>query len=198
MYLQLLSKELRQVAIVSIFYCFSVYAVTIFIAPLQRLLIPEVTLFAALIFPPHGVRVLTAWFYGARSIAYLLIAAIFTHFVLFSSSDVTAKTWLSWVLISSVAWLSFEIIRLCGINLYKLKSNPSRNAWRSLILVGFISSILNSLGHNIIYAGEILPENTLGTLLAFIVGDTIGTFVCFIVIMLVFRFLAPRPTTISR
>ena len=57
------------------------------------------------------------------------------------------------------------------------------------MLIAFISSIINSLGHNIIFAGDILPENSLPTMLAFMIGDTLGTFFCFFALMFSLRIL---------
>ena len=57
------------------------------------------------------------------------------------------------------------------------------------MLVAFVSSIINSLGHNVIFAGDIIPENSLPTMFAFMVGDTLGTFVCFFGLLICFRLL---------
>ena len=57
----------------------------------------------------------------------------------------------------------------------------------SLLLVGFVSSIFSSVGHNLILAGAVLPENSLKTMVSYVIGDTSGTFLCFFVMMLFFR-----------
>jgi hypothetical protein len=76
---------------------------------------------------------------------------------------------------------------MIGVNLYQSAGSISTATWRHLMLIAFVSSIINSLGHNIIYAKDILPENSLPTMFAFMIGDTLGTFVCFFALMLIFR-----------
>ena len=159
------------------------------IVPAQQAYLPMITTFAALIFPLHGVRVLTAWLFGGWSILYLFIANCVMHFVLTPDAEFTLKSFYAWCLVSSVAWFSFEIVRMTGINLYRHANIISTNTWRQLMLIAFISSIINSLGHNIIFAGDILPENSLPTMLAFMIGDTLGTFFCFLALMFSLRIL---------
>ena len=60
--------EVRNAIYVTLAYVLASSVVTWLVAPIQPIFIPEVTLFAALIFPPHGVRVLSAWLFGWRSI----------------------------------------------------------------------------------------------------------------------------------
>ena len=38
--------------------------VTKIVVPIQSNFLPEITLYAALIFPVHGIRVLSAWLFG--------------------------------------------------------------------------------------------------------------------------------------
>ena len=159
------------------------------IVPTQQAYLPMITTFAALIFPLHGVRVITAWLFGGSSIFYLFIANCVMHLVLTPDAEFTLKSFYAWCLVSSVAWFSFEIFRMNGINLYRSAQSISTKTWRQLMLIAFLSSIVNSLGHNIIFAGDILPENNLPTMLAFMVGDTLGTLACFFTLMLVLRLL---------
>jgi len=64
----------------------------------------------------------------------------------------------------------------------------SLSTWRLLLLVGFISSLLNSFGHNYILSGELLPEHTFLTLATFVIGDTAGTVFCFATLIILFRY----------
>ena len=179
--------HLKNILYVTIGYIISMILVKSLIVPAQQAYLPMITTFAALIFPLHGVRVITAWLFGGWSILYLFIANCVMHLVLTPDAEFTLKSFYAWCLVSSVAWFSFEIFRMNGINLYRSAQSISTKTWRHLMLIAFVSSIINSLGHNIIFAGDILPENSLPTMLAFMVGDTLGTFVCFFALMLVFR-----------
>ena len=184
-----IQDHLINIILVSIGYIVSMILVQSVIVPAQQQYLPAITTFAALIFPLHGVRVISAWLFGAWSILYLFIANIIMYFVLTPDADFTVKSFYAWTLVSPVAWFTFEAFRLTGINLYQSMSSISSYTWRRLMLVAFVSSIINSLGHNVIFAGDIIPENSLPTMFAFMVGDTLGTLVCFVVLMLIFRAL---------
>lgn len=184
-----LKGHVVNIVYVTIGYIVSMILVKSVIVPAQQAYLPMITTFAALIFPLHGVRVISAWLFGGWSILYLFIANCVMHLVLTPDADFTLKSFYAWCLVSSVAWFSFEIFRMSALNLYQSANSISTNTWRHLMLIAFISSIINSLGHNIIFAGDILPENSLPTMLAFMIGDTLGTFVCFIVLMLILRTL---------
>ena len=179
----------KNIMYVTIGYIVSMIMVKSVIVPAQQAYLPMITTFAALIFPLHGVRVITAWLFGGWSILYLFIANCVMHLVLTPDAEFTLKSFYAWCLVSSVAWFSFEIFRVSGLSLYRSARSISTTTWRHLMLIAFVSSIINSLGHNIIFAGDILPENSLPTMLAFMVGDTLGTFVSFFALMLVFRLL---------
>ena len=79
------------------------------------------------------------------------------------------------LLTSSVTWISLQILSLGGIKIEVGEKHVSLSTWRLLLLVGFISSLLNSIGHNYILSGELLPEHTFLTLATFVIGDTAGT-----------------------
>jgi hypothetical protein len=182
-----IQDHLINIILVSIGYIVSMILVQSVIVPAQQQYLPAITTFAALIFPLHGVRVISAWLFGAWSILYLFIANIIMYFVLTPDADFTVKSFYAWTLVSTVAWFTFEAFRLTGINLYQSMSSISNYTWRRLMLVAFVSSIINSLGHNVIFAGDIIPENSLPTMFAFMVGDTLGTLVCFLVLLICFR-----------
>ena len=177
----------KNIVYVTIGYIVSMILVKSLIVPVQQTYLPMITTFAALIFPLHGVRVISAWLFGGWSILYLFIANCVMHLVLTPDAEFTLKSFYAWCLVSSVAWFSLEIFRMSGLNLYRSARAISTKTWRHLMLIAFVSSIINSLGHNVIFAGDILPENSLPTMLAFMVGDTLGTFVCFFALMLVVR-----------
>ena len=185
-------EELNRILFIALTYIIALSVVTMVVAPVQRMFIPEVTLFAALIFPPHGVRVLAAWFFGWRSFVYLYLATTIAHFVLTPDAPLEFKSFISWTITSGCAALSFSILQLVKFDVSSEISQIRKDTWQKLMLVAFVSSILNSIGHNLLFAGQILPENSLKTLLAFMVGDTLGTFVAFFALMLVFRALRPR------
>ena len=99
-----IKDHLINIILVSIGYIISMILVQSVIVPAQQYYLPAITTFAALIFPLHGVRVISAWLFGGWSILYLFIANIIMHFVLTPSADFTVKSFLAWSLVSTVAW----------------------------------------------------------------------------------------------
>lgn len=184
-----IADELRNAAYVTAAYVIASSIVTWVISPVQRLFIPEVTVFAALVFPPHGVRVLAAWIFGWRSFVYLYVAVTVTHFVLTPDLPLGTKAFVAWGIVSICAALTFSLLRLTGRDFREMKTEPNRSTWRGLMLVAFLSSDLNSLGHNLLFAQEIWPVGSLNVFLAFLIGDTLGTFAAFAALMLLLRTL---------
>lgn len=182
-------EELRNIFYVTAAYVIASSLVTWVIAPVQRLFIPEVTIFAALVFPPHGVRVLTAWLFGWRSVVYLFVAVTVTHFVLTPDLPLGPKAFVAWGIVSLCAALAFGLLRLAGRDYREMRTAPDATTWRGLMVVAFLSSTLNSLGHNLLFANEIWPVGSLNVFLAFLVGDTLGTFAAFLGLMLLLRTL---------
>ena len=182
-------EELNRILFIALTYIIALSVVTMVVAPVQRMFIPEVTLFAALIFPPHGVRVLSAWLFGWRSFVYLYLATTIAHFVLTPSAPLEFKSFISWTITSGCAAISFSILKFLNFEVSADIARIRKDAWKRLMIVAFTSSILNSIGHNLLFAGQILPENSVKTLLAFMIGDTLGTFVAFFALMLIFRTL---------
>ncbi len=181
--------EIRNAAYVTGAYALAFSVVAWIVAPIQTLFLPEVTIFAALIFPPHGVRVFSAWLFGPRAVFYLFVADLTCHFLLTPELPLGIKTVAAWGIQSVCAPLAFAILRSLGRNYQTMTAEPDRYTWRRLMVVGFVSSILNSLGHNLLFAGEIWPIGSFKVFVAFLIGDTLGTFVAFAALMLLLRTL---------
>ena len=67
-------RQLRIAGLVSLVYVWAYYTTMYFVPPLQEVLLPGTVM--SLLFLPHGVRVLSAWLYGWRSVLYLLPGAL--------------------------------------------------------------------------------------------------------------------------
>lgn len=171
---------------------FMMFFVTKVIVPIQSNFLPEITLYAALIFPVHGIRVLSAWLFGWASVFYLFISNIFI-FIIFDMraenpySSLTTESIMAWILVSMICVFTFDLLRLSGIDIKRNTLKLNKDAWKLIVLVGFISSVFNSLGHNLIFTSTILPENSLRLIFAFLFGDTTGTIVCLIILIYLFK-----------
>jgi hypothetical protein len=68
-----------------------------------------------------------------------------------------------------------------------MKGIESKNLWRSLLLIAFVSSVFNSILHNIVLQSQILPENALQIMLSYMVGDVLGTLALFFIVLLIVK-----------
>jgi hypothetical protein len=184
-----LEEHLVCIGLITAAYIVAMLFVNSVVVPIQNSLVPGVTSYAALLFPAHGIRVLSAWLFGWKSIPYLICATLSAD-ILLTSQFAAANLQLAstTLLTSSVAWVSLQILLVGGIKIEAGEKHVSLSTWRLLLLVGFISSLLNSIGHNYILSGELLPEHTFLTLATFVIGDTVGTAFCFVTLMILFKF----------
>ena len=184
-----LEEHLVCIGLITAAYIVAMLFVNSVVVPIQNSLVPGVTSYAALLFPAHGIRVLSAWLFGWKSIPYLICATLSADILLTSQFAAANLQLVSTTLLtSSVAWVSLQILLVGGIKIEAGERHVSLSTWRLLLLVGFISSLLNSISHNYILSGELLPEHTFLTLATFVIGDTVGTAFCFVTLMILFRF----------
>ena len=185
---------------VSIITIFAMGFVTEIVLPLQGAIFPNLGTLAALIMPIHGIRVLCAWMYGWWSVIYLFVSNIATalfYWLIASNAphiEFTSERLMAWALVSVVAIISFSALTLTGLEITSIKEKINNKTWRQLILVAIISSVLNSLGHTFIFSGQFVVVGERNAILTYIIGDTLGTVVCFAVLTVLFRFVRLRMT----
>ena len=187
-----LKEHIIKTFAVSALSCLMMLFVTELIVPIQSYFLPELTLFAALVFPVHGIRVLAAWLFGWYSVIYLFVSNIFIFFLLSRHEEnlyalLSFKSVIAWVLVSVICIFTFDLLKISGVDTKTTIGKVNNQAWKIIILVGFISSVFNSLGHNLIFTSSILPENSLRLIFAFLIGDTAGTVVCLIMLIYIFK-----------
>ena len=140
------------------------------------------TLVGTLLFLPHGVRVIGAWFFGYRSILPLALGEVFGMYV-FGYFPLPMAAVLQGAVVGGVScFVAFEIFRFAGQNLY-LDESKLRTSWRMLILLAGIGSVFNSFGHIIAYRDAFSFEDDIAQALAFLVGDIGGTVVLLLVLV---------------
>ena len=185
---------------VSIITIFAMGFVTEIVLPLQGAIFPNLGTLAALIMPIHGIRVLCAWMYGWWSVIYLFVSNIATalfYWLIASNAphiEFTSERLMAYALVSVVAIISFRAVKLTGLEITSIKEKINNKTWRQLILVAIISSVLNSLGHTFIFSGQFVVVGERNAILTYIIGDTLGTVVCFAVLIVLFRFVRLRMT----
>ncbi|MDU8913755.1 hypothetical protein [Aestuariicoccus sp. MJ-SS9] len=158
------------------------------VTPVQSMVLPEETVFASLIYLPHGVRVLATWAFGWRAIPSLVVGSSIAAW-LFTPTDelnLLEPALLESILVGAFsAFAAFELARLAGFDFYFGRAR--RLNWKGMIAIGAISSIINSVGQTFIYAGLIGLDQLVEVLLIYAVGDLVGLIVCMVALMFVFR-----------
>lgn len=152
------------------------------------MLLPEVTVFASLVYLPHGVRVLATWAYGWKAIPALFVGLSISAWLFRPAEelDFLETALLEGILVGSVAaFLAFELVRLLGFNFY-LGSLRKLN-WKGMIIIGAISSIINSIGQTLVHSGLIEFDLRTEILAMYAVGDLVGLVTCMVALMFVFR-----------
>ena len=187
-----LKEHLIKTMAVSALSCLMMLFVTELVVPVQSYFLPELTLFAALVFPVHGIRVISAWLFGWYSVIYLFVSNIFVFFLLSRNEEnlyglLSVQSVMAWVLVSVICIFTFDLLRVSGVDTKTAIGKINKDAWKLIVLVGFISSVFNSLGHNLIFTSNILPENSLRLIFAFLIGDTTGTVVCLLMLIYIFK-----------
>ena len=188
-----LKEHLYNIAWIFIAHIIGMLLVTHAVLPLQSLAVPNIGTFAALIFPIHGIRVIAAWMFGWWSVPYLFIAnvllALFYAVIAMETPylEFTAERLMSWSLVSIVAVVATDLFKASGMKIGTGLASISEDTWKQLLFVGFVSSVLNSIGQSLIFADQIIPGEETNVMLGFLIGDTLGTFLCFVGLLFLFR-----------
>ncbi|WP_234423522.1 hypothetical protein [Tateyamaria sp. Alg231-49] len=158
------------------------------VTPLQSLILPEITVFASLVYLPHGVRVLATWAYGWKAVLALAVGASMSAWLFSPSEDLRLleSALVQSILVGSAsAFIAFEIARLAGFDLYFGGSRKLH--WKGMIAVGALSSVINSLGQTIVYSGLIDLEKVIWVWAIYAAGDLIGLVACMFALLFIFR-----------
>ena len=81
----------------------------------------------------------------------------------------------------------FAMFKLANVNLYY--GGEIQFTWRLAIVIAFVSSCLNSVGHTFALSLSIPDYNIFVEISKFVVGDVLGTFVTFLVGMHILRII---------
>lgn len=158
------------------------------VTPVQSIVLPEETVFASLVYLPQGVRVLATWAFGWRAIPPLIVGSGIAAWLFTPAAELNfiEPALLESILIGATsAFLAFELSRLAGFNVYFGRTRQLN--WKAMIIVGAISSVINSAGQTLVFSGLIGIEQLIEVLLMYAVGDLVGLIVCMFGLMFVFR-----------
>ena len=133
-----LKSEAWRIAVISALYVWAYFVTAYLVAPLQSALLPSVVM--SLLFLPHGVRVLAAWLYGWRSLAYLLPGAVLCN-LHFAGQRAFAPDVLAGTLASLLAApLAFLLLRAA---FPRIALSVGRTRLPAILAVGLLASVLN-------------------------------------------------------
>ena len=174
------------IVVLAYVFCHGITALVV--TPIQGILLPELTVFASLVYLPHGVRVLATWAFGWKAIPALVVGTGISAWIFRPAEDwaLIEPVLLQGILVGSVsAFMAFELARLLGFNLYF--GGTRRLKWKGMILIGTISSIINSIGQTLVHSGFVGLDQLPELLIIYATGDLIGLVTCIIALMFVFR-----------
>ena len=164
------------------FSIFFIFLICFFITdkilfPIQsKLFGSETIIVGALIFLPHGVRVLATAVYGLRSIIPLLCAHFLALIIYVSFFD--------WGLIIILTFVSSFCVWLTILIIFRSKNGLSLDqiTFKNIILITLVSSAINSLGHDVAKHFFLIQThfNLINKeLFYYMIGDVIGTLLLF-------------------
>jgi len=157
-------------SIISFSYIASYTLVAGFFYPLQTLLFPNLTTTISLLFLPHGIRILAAYYYGWKSFLLIIPAAYFMWIISVYGFQIP---------LHPIQPIVSVLSCILGIKIISKKLTYNfREDIPFLIISGIIVSILNGLFNSLLMNDTFLSTQVL----SYIFGDVLGQ----IVLMLLF------------
>jgi len=174
-----MNEHLNNFLIVSISFIVANSVTLGFVLPLQSLLLSGSQLEIGLLFLPHGVRILSFYFFGWRAIFYMLPSSYL--FMLLTNGIGANLDTLSPVVSMVACYVGFVV---GSVLITGQKKQLSFRMWKFFVVVGAISSLFNGIALSWLqHSGtEII------SIIGYIIGDVSGLIACFIILMYAFRF----------
>ena len=171
--------------IVSVAYILTFSLTFGFAFPLQQLLFSGVSTQVSLLFLPHGVRVITLYFYGWRGVFYLLPVS---YLMILLSVEQTGQDLLAPVVSLVCCYFGIQAIRLVFSDTISVSLKPQD--WKLMVLGGVAASIFNALGLALLDHGQdsVAPNSTrFFEVLGYVTGDVLGLVICLLLMVYFFR-----------
>ena len=176
---------LQTFLIVSVAYIVTFSLTFGFVFPLQQLLFSGVSTQVGLLFLPHGVRVITLYFYGWRGMFYLLPAS---YLMILLSVEQTGQDLLAPVVSMLCCYLGMQFVRLLFTDTISVSFKP--RDWKLMALGGVAASIFNALGLALLDHGQdglVANSTRFFEVLGYVTGDVLGLVVCLAFMVYFFR-----------
>ena len=174
----MLKEEIEHFLLTS-FALICAWALTLgFVTPLQQMLLPNVPSSIGLLFLPHGVRILSFYFSGWKAVLYLLPANY-----LFQLLAIQSGIYLH-PLSPIVSLIACYVGYLLATEVIKGETSQFNiKRWHFFLIAGAVSSIFNGITLSMLH----FNDNSLLSVLGYVIGDVAGSAVCFFMLIYAFR-----------
>jgi len=164
-------------SIISFSYIASYTLVAGFFYPLQTLLFPNLTTTISLLFLPHGIRILAAYYYGWKSFLLIIPAAYFMWIISVYGFQIP---------LHPIQPIVSVLSCILGIKIISKKLTYNfREDIPFLIIAGIIGSILNGLFNSLLMNDTFLSTQVL----SYIFGDVLGQIVLILLFFQTLKFI---------
>ena len=152
-----------------------------FTYPVQKIILPDNSLMASILFLPHGVRAIALFLFGFRAIVYLLPAQYAMWYISVHGADIGLDLFspLVSVLGCLIGYLLFLGIRKV------LPNDIYDKGWILVMIIIALTAIFNGIGLSRLHS----PTGDFEYVLAYFWGDVLGGFIFLILAMYIWRIL---------
>ena len=152
-----------------------------FIVPLQKIMLPENSLLASVLFLPHGVRAIAFFLFGLKAALYLLPAHYAMWYISVHGADIGLDLFAP--LVSILGCLMGYLIFLSIRNF--LPDKFYHKGWVLVTIIMALSAFFNSIGLSKLHSSN----GDLEYLLTYFWGDVLGGLIFLFMAMYIWRIL---------
>ncbi len=175
------SSLFRESMVVTSAYLISFFVTFQGVLRVQNAFFPEFPSHASLLFLPHGVRVLTAWLLGWRSVIALTPGVALSFYALVGFNAFTPSRLFAILVAVTIPALTFHALRRIGWDLFP--KHDQTPCWPCVVAAGVIVSVLTACLTNLAFGSG------WHDVIAYLIGDFFGLFFLMAILMFVFRML---------
>lgn len=173
------SWSLGDLAVVTLAYVAVFSLMEGFVGPLQQMVAPNLSQYVSLLFLPHGIRVLTLYYFGWRGVLYLIPGSLISWFLMVYGQGQPLHFASSIVSIVGC----YAGVRLVRTVVGESEATYSAFSWRTMLVAGAVASLFNSVGLSILHFSAPPPAILIG----YFVGDLAGQAALMVILIFVFR-----------
>ena len=152
-----------------------------FIYPVQKIVMPENSLMASILFLPHGVRAIAFFLFGLRAALYLLPAHYAMWYISVHGADIGLDIFSPLV---SILGCLIGYLLFLGVRNF-LPSNIYDKGWLLVMIIILLSGFFNGVGLSRLHSST----GGFEYLLAYFWGDVLGGFIFLLLAMYIWRIL---------